>query len=51
MKHKARKLSIKEIEKNRSNAYDYINFDQCDDVCMFYCTKGGTQPPDCLTNH
>ena len=53
-KHKAKVLSKCEVEKNRSNAYDYIDFtkydynSKCDDVCKFYCTKGGTQPPECL---
>ena len=45
-KHKAKVLSKCEVEKNRSNAYDYIDFTKydynlkCDDVCKSYCTKG-----------
>ena len=62
MKNLERKLLlefVKEVNKytdgcqnmlDESDVDYFLNkkYTRCDDVCMFYCTKGGTQPPDCL---
>ena len=62
MKNSERELLlefVKEVNKHidgcqnvldESDVDDFLSkkYTRCDDVCMFYCTKSGTQPPDCL---